>query len=100
MTFSHRPYFDEVVMGLRRLDPALRVFCLKASLATVKKRLVERGAQIEGPSGGWMARRIIECADAHRDAHFGEPVDTEDRSAREVAEELVKRLQRPSATTA
>ncbi|MBA3716397.1 MAG: AAA family ATPase [Pyrinomonadaceae bacterium] len=100
MTFSRRAYFDEVVTGIRRLDPELRVFCLKASLPTIKKRLAERGAKIEAPGAEWVARRIIECAEAHRDPHFGEPVDTEDRSAREVAEDIIGRLQQSGATTA
>lgn len=100
MTFSRRAYFDEVVSGFRRLDPELRVFCLKASLPTVKKRLVGRGTRIEGTGAEWLARRIVECAEAHRDTHFGEPVETEDRTAREVAEEIVKRLRQPCATNA
>jgi len=33
--------------------------------------------------------------EAHNYPHFGEPVDTEGRSAREVAEEIIKSLQRP-----
>ena len=94
MTFSHRAYFDEVVAGLRRLDPELRVFCLQASLQTVRRRLAERRTKIEGAGSEWMARRIAECAEAHRDPHFGEPVDTEDRSAREVAEEIIEMLRR------
>ncbi|HZS04710.1 MAG TPA: AAA family ATPase [Blastocatellia bacterium] len=100
MTFSHRPWFDEVITGLRRLDPDLRVFCLKASLETIKERLVGRGTKIEGPGAEWIARRITECVEAHHDSHFGEPVDTEDRPAREVAEDLIRRLQRHSAATA
>lgn len=92
MAFSRRDYFDEVVGGIEPLDSELRVFCLKASLATVKKRLVERGTKIEGPGTEWIARRIIECVEAHNDPHFGEPVDTEDRSARKVAEDIIKRL--------
>ncbi|MDT5156372.1 MAG: hypothetical protein QOH51_729 [Acidobacteriota bacterium] len=92
MTFSRREYFDEVVAGLSRLDPNLRVFCLKASLPTVKKRLLERGEKIEGPGSGWIARRINECADAHRDPHFGEPVETEVRTALEVAQDIFERL--------
>jgi hypothetical protein len=100
MTFSRRAYFDEVVMGLKRLDPEFRVFCLKASLPTVKRRLAERGTKIEGPGSEWIARRIVECADAHRGPHFGEPVDTEAHSAREVTEEIVKQLRRPRAKTA
>jgi hypothetical protein len=98
MTFSRRAYFDEVIAGIRRHRPELRVFCLKASLPTVKKRLAERGAKIDGPDAGWLGRRIIECAEAHGDPHFGEPVDTEGRSARQVAEYITTRLRQSSAT--
>jgi hypothetical protein len=92
MAFSRGDYFDEVIMGIEPLDSELRVFCLKASLATIKKRLVERGTEVEGPGTEWIARRISECVEAHNDPHFGEPVDTENRSASEVAEEIIKRL--------
>jgi AAA domain-containing protein len=94
MAFSSRDYFDEVIAGIAPLDPELRVFCLKASPATIKKRLVERGTRIEGPGTEWIARRIIECIEAHNDPHFGEPVDTEYRSAYEVAEDLINKLRR------
>lgn len=92
MAFSRRDYFDEVVRGIESIDSELRVLCLKAGLATIRKRLVERGTQIEGPGSEWIARRIIECVEAHNDPHFGEPVETEGRSAREVAEDIIKRL--------
>jgi hypothetical protein len=92
MTFSYYPYFEEVVTGIRRLDSELKVFCLKASLPTVKKRLLGRGVRIEGPGSECIARRIIECAGAHRDSHFGEFVDTEGRSACEVTEDITERL--------
>jgi broad-specificity NMP kinase len=100
MTFSRRAYFAEVVEGIRRFDPELRVFCLKASLPTVKKRLMGRGTKIEGPGTEWIARRIIECAEAHGGTHFGEPVETEERSAREVAADIADRLAQPYTTTA
>lgn len=100
MAFSRRAYFDEVVTGSRRLDSELRVFCLKASPSAVKSRLMKRGVKIEGTEAGWIRRRIIECAEAHRDPQFGEPIDTEDRSPHAVAEDIAKRLQQPSATTA
>jgi hypothetical protein len=48
MTFSRRDYFDEVVTGVKRLDPDLRTFCLKASLPTVRRRLEGRGAKVGG----------------------------------------------------
>jgi hypothetical protein len=96
MTFSRHDYLDEVVAGVRRHDPETRVFCLRASLPTVRKRLAGRGTKIEGPGSEWIARRIVECAEAHRDPRFGEPVDTEDRSAREAAEYIAERL-RPAS---
>lgn len=92
MTFTHRPWFDEVVAGIRRFEPDLRIFLLRASLDTIKRRLVGRGAPVDGAGSEWMARRIEECAEAHRDSHFGEPVDTESRSASEVAQEIARRL--------
>jgi hypothetical protein len=95
MAFSRRDYFDEVIAGIESLDSELRVFCLKAGLATIKKRLVERGTEVEGPGTEWITRRIIECVEAHNDPHFGEPVDTEGRSAFEIAEEIIRRLRRP-----
>src|SRR5262245_8815357 len=95
MAFCRRDYFDEVIAGIEPLDSDLRVFCLKAGLATIKKRLLERGTKVEGPGTEWIARRISECVEAHNDPHFGEPVDTEGRSAFEIAEEIIERLQRP-----
>ena len=94
MTFTHRGYFDEVVDGIRRSDPDVRVFCLKATLPTLKERLARRGDKTEGPGAEWMARRLLECAEAHRDPHFGEPVEAESRPARAVAEDILRRLRK------
>jgi hypothetical protein len=100
MTFSRHAYLDEVVAGLRRHDPETRIFCLRAGLPTVRARLAGRGTPIEGTGSAWIARRIVECAEAHRDPRFGEPVDTEGRPAREVAEDIIERLRRPGAAPA
>lgn len=100
MAFSHRQYFDEVVGGIAGFERELRVFCLRASLATVRRRLVGRGEAIEGAGAEWIARRIVECCEAHRDAHFGEPVETEGRTAKDVAEEIVRKLGRPCSAAA
>jgi deoxyadenosine/deoxycytidine kinase len=93
MTFSDANYFNEVITGIKNFDSELRVFCLKASLDTVKKRLVSRGTQIEGAGSEWISRRIIECVATHHDSYFGEPVDTESYSASDVAQEIILRLQ-------
>ncbi len=92
MTFSVRAYFDEVTSGIQRFDPELRVFWLKANLATVKTRLIGRGTKLEGPSSEWISRRIVECAAAERGGDLGEPIETDERSAGEVAEEILRRL--------
>jgi chloramphenicol 3-O-phosphotransferase len=98
MAFSRRAYLDEVLAGLSRLDSEVRVFCLKASLPTIERRLSGRGDVLGGTGSEWLARKIRECADAHRDPHFGEFVETEDLTARQVAEEIGARLRRPAAT--
>jgi hypothetical protein len=72
---------------------------MKASLPTIKNRLARRGVKIEEPGSEWIARRIVECADAHRDSHYGEFVQTEGRSARQVAEDITERLRRPGKLT-
>jgi hypothetical protein len=92
MAFSRRDYFDEVRCGIERFDPLLRVFCLRASLKTIQSRLAARDLGVEGREAQWIARRARECVDAHRDPHFGEPVDTEGRSPFEIAGDIVERL--------
>jgi broad-specificity NMP kinase len=92
MTFTSRDYFDEVVADLESRGAQPSVFCLRASLATIKKRLEPRKLDPNGREGTWITRRLRECVEAHQDPHFGDPVDTEERSAREVAEEILKRL--------
>jgi hypothetical protein len=92
MAFSRRDYFDEIIAGIGSFDSELRVFCLKASLATIINRLAGRGTKIDGPGTEWIARRVLECAEAHDDPHFGEPVDTDGLAAIEVAEEIIRRL--------
>ena len=93
MTFSRLDYLDEVTTGLRQFDTDLRVFCLRASMAIIQTRLEQRGMPPDERDVEWATRRIAECVDAHRDARFGKPVDTEERSALEVAQDIVARLQ-------
>lgn len=92
MTFSHYPYLDEIMVGINRFEPDVRIFWLRASLATVKQRLAERGTPAEGPNGAWLARRIVDCAAVDGDIRFGEPIDTEDRLPAAVVDEILKRV--------
>lgn len=92
MTFSCREIFEEVVSDLRSSGAELRLFCLRASLATIEARLAQRKLDPNGEEGIWIARRIRECVEAHRDSYFGQAVETESRSADEVAQDILKRL--------
>jgi hypothetical protein len=49
MAFSDRCYFDEVIAGISQFECDVRVFCLQASLATVKRRLVGCGDGVARP---------------------------------------------------
>ena len=92
MAFSRRDYFDEITGGMREFDAQVKVFCLQAGLETILKRLAGRGEKIECGDAGWVVRKARECIEAHRDAYFGEPVDTENSSPGEVADEILRRL--------
>lgn len=87
MTFCRRDYLDQVVGGLREFDSDVRVFCLKAGLPTIRKRLEKRGGEI-----GWPVSKAEACIEAHKDEYFGEPVDTEGVSADGVADEVLRRI--------
>jgi hypothetical protein len=85
MAFSNRRHFDDVVARLRRTDADLVVFCLRASRETLMRRLAGRGDPVAGAGSEWILRRVDECLAAHGAEHFGEPVETEGRTALDVA---------------
>ena len=95
MAFSRREYFDEVVAGLKSLDSDVRVFCLRADMATILERLDARGGH--GRVVAWSARKARVCVASHEDEHFGEPVDTVQTSAPDVAQAILRRLAGPHA---
>jgi hypothetical protein len=90
MAFSRRDYFDEIVSGMSAQDSTVRVFCLRAGMPTLLERLAMRGDGSE-----WVVRKARACVAAHEDEYFGEPIDAEQRSAQEVAQEILDRLGLP-----
>jgi predicted kinase len=86
MAFTRRDYYDEIIAKLRDSGREVKAFCLRAELPTIRKRLIERGEKLDEPGSEWILRRINECAEAHRDPHFGEPVETDNRTAAETAQ--------------
>lgn len=95
MAFCRRDYFDEVVAGMSGLDSNVRVFCLRAGMPTILGRLAMRGDDVNGAGNGWVLRKARACVAAHEDEYFGEPIDADQRSAREVAQEILDRLALP-----
>lgn len=96
MTFSQREYLDEIIKGLSSFSLKINLFCLKASLPVLSARLSARRDPPEVQR--WVTRRNVECVAAHIDPHFGEPVETEGRSAVEVAQDIILRLHQTSST--
>ena len=92
MTFSRLEYLTQILSGIRSFEPEVRVFCLMASLESIRKRLHGRGTPID-ESATWILRRTEECVRAHQDPCFGEGVDTEGRSIADVVEEVLSKLQ-------
>lgn len=88
MTFDRTDYFEEVVTGLRRFDPDIRIFCLKANFATIRARLGRRGVK-NAEEAQWLERRILECEKAHRSQLFGEPIETGNHTPQEVADVIL-----------
>lgn len=91
MTFDRHDYLNEISHAIRRFDPDLRLFCLRASLATIHERLRQRGALADS-GAEWVLRRSAECTLAHTDPAFGLPIDTDNASAEQVAETLLRQL--------
>jgi hypothetical protein len=94
MAFSRREYFDEVVAGLKSLDPDVRVFCLRADMATILERLDARSRHSRARDVAWSVRKARACVASHADEHFGEPVNTVQTSASQVAKVILERLGR------
>lgn len=51
-----------------------------------------RGDDLAGGGSEWVVRKARACVAAHEDEHFGEPIDAEQRSPWEVAQEILDRL--------
>ncbi len=92
MTFTRREYLEEIIVGLQRVEPSVKVFCLQASLPTLEQRLIARGVAPSGQTAHWIARRNLECVQVHGDPYFGQPLKLKTDSANEVAAEIFRRM--------
>lgn len=92
MAFSNLSYLEEIRDGIARFEPRVHCFCLVAPLPVVRERLRHRKGWrgVEGME--WQHRRAAECCAAHEGAGFGERVPAGDRTAGQVADDLLERL--------
>jgi hypothetical protein len=95
MTLVERPYFDEIMAGLRTAGVDVRHFALTASPNTLRRRLRARTgfvlAKMTGRDETWAMQQIERCVTALGDDAFATHVATDDRTVDEVVEEIADR---------
>jgi predicted kinase len=92
MAFSNLSYLQEIRGGIARFEPRVHCFCLVAPLPVVRERLRHRKGWSGVDAMEWQYRRAAECCSAHEGAGFGERVPAGDRTAGQVADDLLERL--------
>lgn len=88
MTIWHLPYFDEVVGGLRRIEPAFYHFCLTAPVTIIQERLRRRGTE----PGSWSWVRAERCHAAFQSPLFDWRIPADTTSSEEIAATILAGL--------
>ena len=88
MTFWHLPYFEEVIGGLREIEPDFYHFCLTAPIPVIHARLEQRGEEREG----WAWVRAEWCYNAYQSPLFEQKIPTETLSSEEITETILSTL--------
>lgn len=87
MTIWHRPYFDEIINGLRQFEPQVHHFCLTASEKTLFHRLSKR--EHTPQAYAWITERIPHCVNAFQSPAFAVQIATEGKTPGEIVEEIL-----------
>lgn len=88
MTIYTPEYYGEIIGHLAADGICLRHFILDAEKETLLKRLMQRGESEDS----WAARHIDICLKAFAEDIKDEKIRTDDISAEEVADEILRRL--------
>ncbi len=91
MTIWHRPYFDEVMSGLRSIEPDLLHVCLTASAETLYNRVAQREHTPEART--WIHERIECCVVAFQGPEFAVHIDAEHNTPEEIVQEILVSIQ-------
>ncbi len=94
MTVWRRDYFDTIVAGLRRVDPALWCFRLTASRDELARRILSDSE--DTGAYGWRMSHAEVCLSAFWDPVFGLEVPTDGLTPAEVADQILKSVGKPS----
>jgi deoxyadenosine/deoxycytidine kinase len=92
MTLWHRPYFEEIVDGLRQIDPHLYHFCLTARKETLHKRLAQRQHEHTEQALTWIQERFERCITVFESPAFAVQIPTDEKSPEEIVEEILGRI--------
>jgi hypothetical protein len=92
MTLWHRPYFDEIVAGLRQIDPHLYHFCLTAREETLVKRLASRQHEHTEQALQWIQSHFQRCITAFASPLFAVQILTDEKRPDEIVEEILMHL--------
>lgn len=87
MTIWYRPYFEEVMAGLRQHEDLLYHFCLTASAETIAARLRQRNYLPE--THAFCYEHIEPCVAAFQSPLFAIQLDAEAKTPEELAEEIL-----------
>ncbi|GER90705.1 hypothetical protein KDW_48670 [Dictyobacter vulcani] len=92
MTLWHRPYFDEIMAGLRQIDPTIYHFCLTARKETLLNRLTQRQHEHTEQALAWINERIDRCLIAFDTPGFSIQIPTDDKQPAEIVAEILTRI--------
>ncbi len=87
MTVWRRPYFAEVLQGLRATEPALHHFTLTATPAMLEARIRRSGEAIE-----WRLDHLLPCTVALAAPEFATHIATDGKTPDDVVDAIVARL--------
>lgn len=88
MTIWHRPYFEEVMGGLRQFEPHLYHFCLTASAETIRQRLESRPNPQQAYD--WISERIECCVSAFQSPAFAVQIASDDKTLEQIVAEIMR----------
>lgn len=87
MTIWHQPYFEEIMQGLRQIEPDLFHFCLTANKETIYQRLHSRDNPPEALE--WCLQHIDRCVTAFQSPLFAVQIATDNQTPEELVAEII-----------